>query len=155
MTSQCGETNQKPRKIHWEFYDDETPAAVIRFFEERIWEMEKGHPAMGERYRIFYGNRDTGALNQRVGPDEGYIALATGERFMLLYNANSTRGPGVMMRNIIKIERCSSPHGQRTVYRHPRFHEPTPEEVLHDPSLENTDQRQASRIVIRSEQHGT
>lgn len=150
MTSSSG-TNAVMRKynIRWELYDDETPAAIIKFFEERLLVMEmfkNKYPE--ERYRFTYGDRLTGAINSSVGPDEGYVVLASGvDRFMLLYNSKSTNGPGIMMRNIIKIELCTG--YQRVVYRHPNYHTPTPEELLNEPVAGNIDMRQASRLVLR------
>lgn len=145
MTLQSGRTETVLRRIHWEFYDDETPAALIKFFEDRILELENVN-TIRVRYRIFYGNRSTGAWDKQLGPDTGYVAIATDERFMLLYNAASTTGPGIMMRFIVKIE---TTHDRQVVYRHPLFHEPTPADMEQEPVIQNTDERQASRIILR------
>jgi hypothetical protein len=156
MTLSPGQENPaKIRKIHWEFYDDHTPLAIVKFFEARILMMEQWHSRFVDyRYRFFYGDPITGALNESIGPDEGYVTLAGGRyRFMLLYNSNSTQGPGIMLRNIIKIERCTTDRHttQRVVYRHPNYHKATPDELAVTPSPGNIDTRQASRIVIRKD----
>ncbi len=154
MTSQSGQRTQlQSSRVHWQLYHAETPAIVIRFFEQQLQLMATQKFSCRLRYRIFYGDRATGAQNLHVGPDSGYIALSATPGFMLLHNQRSTNGIGILMHSIVKIERCAGIPGiSRLIYRHACFHVPTIEEAAQEPrvAISNKDSRYLKRIIPRS-----
>jgi hypothetical protein len=78
-----------------------------------------GSQWLRRRIRIHYGDTITGRA--WGDHDEGYLSLSSGEEPapIVLYNKNSTSGPAVLMKNIIKIEPTI---GGTSLYRHPSFH---------------------------------
>jgi hypothetical protein len=141
-------------RVHWHLYSEETPAIVVKFFEDQLEIMEAMKAT--ERWRIHYGDRVTGRAMDIA--DEGYIHLGfvtdtDRTTLMLMHNKNSQQGKGIMMSKIIKIEPCSRQVNQgRPVYRHPTFFKPTSAIMKQDRLAADTDMRQHRGIVLRRAQ---
>lgn len=91
-------------------YNDETPQAVIN-----ILEASREH---GFRIRIYYGNRETGAVWNDL-PMRGRVGRSTGIKKipLLIPTARSSGGEGILDHCIVAIE--ESPGG-RILYKNPK-----------------------------------
>jgi len=122
-------------ELHWDLYEDETPVAVVRFFEKQIYIVEniKKIPILFQAYRkwrIHYGDRQTGASWNT--PDEGFIGVGaateqTPRRYQeetvlsLFKTPKAKTGQPIMVRCVVKIEAVTD---DKIEYRHPDFHIP-------------------------------
>lgn len=93
-------------------YDEGTPERVIEILED--------FRARNSRIRVFYGDKETGKCWEdendvvgRIGRSNGTIKIP-----LLLANANSSGGGGILTACIVKIISCNT---KQVLYQHPNF----------------------------------
>lgn len=102
-------------------YADDTPQAVIDVLERARQN--------GTRVRVHYGDTGNGADWGDTCDVAGTIGRSTGSKKipLLIPNARSTGGAGVLTRHIVRIRYANRAQGG-DLYRHPGYH--VPDEVL-------------------------
>ena len=101
------------RQLH---FNQNTPQEVIR-----IIEAIEGN---GVRYRLHYGDIETGKDWMDEYDVEGYVSRSTGITPIpiLVHNKRSLGGGGILTNCIVKI--TTTGKNKYTVYQHPNYHAP-------------------------------
>ncbi|MCK9513679.1 MAG: hypothetical protein M0R28_20980 [Pigmentiphaga sp.] len=93
-----------------------TPEAVQRILSDAVG-------IRSQRFRIHYGDAETGRDWLEEWNVEGYIGRSTGREQipLLVYNRRSMGGPGILSANVVKIRTA---RGGVVLWQHPKYHLP-------------------------------
>jgi len=138
---------------HKDLYEDDTPLAIIKFFEAQLNRTPDSDRDWHEnvRYRVHYGNTITGRCWGEY--DEGTVALNNEEPqgLMMLATPSTKEGPLVLTGSIVRIDKLAG-RSVEQVYRHPTYH--THEEEARVAKAEVQPERRPRRIVLRGNADG-
>ena len=96
-------------------YDEDTPKELIDVLEQMR--------NLGVRIKLYYGDQTTGRDWEETCDIEGYVSRSTGKikTPILVYNARSTGGSGILTAHIVKIEYANKKQGL-ILWEHPNYH---------------------------------
>jgi hypothetical protein len=102
------------------YFDVETPDNLCKILNELC---APGNRTNQYRYRIFYGDRETGKCWMEEYDTMGYFGRSLGpvKVALLIHNRCSTGGPAIIDKNVMKIVRIKDNY---TIYQDPKFYIP-------------------------------